>query len=221
MPGRAKLLDRGSKALKESKYLDFKSSFDPGSAENWCELIKDIAAFANSGGGIIVFGVNNDGSNAQTDLERIYAVDLADISNKIRKYTDHELSGIEIVEVERHSKHLPGFLIPHLEIPLIFTKPGTYEVESGTQKSAFAKGTVYFRHGAKSEPGNREDFIDWRDRAIEKVRRSWLGGIRKVVATPLGQAINVVSSPVNPTLASFEDQGLSITAELTAAATKC
>jgi len=49
-------------AKRESKHLDFKRSFDSDSAADWCEVLKDIAAFANSGGGNILVGVNNDGS---------------------------------------------------------------------------------------------------------------------------------------------------------------
>ncbi|MEZ5873781.1 MAG: putative DNA binding domain-containing protein [Hyphomicrobiales bacterium] len=215
---RAKLLQRAAGALRESKYLDFKSEFAIESAESWCELIKDIAAFANSGGGIILFGVSNDGTRCQIDSRRILSIDTADVINKFRKYTDYELSGFEIVEVERAATRLPAFLIAQADIPIIFTKPGTYEVEPGRQKTAFAKGTVYFRHGAKSEPGNREDFIGWRDREVERVRRTWLGGIRKVVETPAGHAISVVSSPPGPgpKSTSLRDSGLSITAQLTA-----
>jgi hypothetical protein len=35
----------------ESTTLDFKSSFDPDSKQDWCELIKDMLAMSNSGGG--------------------------------------------------------------------------------------------------------------------------------------------------------------------------
>jgi len=48
-------------AKRESKAVDFKRSFDPASVAEWCELIKDIVAMANSGGGTILIGVNNDG----------------------------------------------------------------------------------------------------------------------------------------------------------------
>jgi len=34
----------------ESASADFKSSFDPQSKQDWCELIKDIVAMSNSGG---------------------------------------------------------------------------------------------------------------------------------------------------------------------------
>ena len=143
-------------------------------------------------------------------------IDPADLVNKLRKHTDHEFSGVEILEIDRNGTRLPAFLIPRSDIPIVFTKPGTYEVEPGRQKTAFAKGTVYFRHGAKSEPGNREDFINWRDREIERVRRSWLSGITKVVETPPGHAVTVLSSPIDPTTTSLGDQGISITAKLKA-----
>lgn len=41
---------------RESKHVEFKQTFNPSLPGEWCELIKDIVAIANSGGGIIVFG---------------------------------------------------------------------------------------------------------------------------------------------------------------------
>jgi predicted HTH transcriptional regulator len=55
------------KAESEAADLDFKASFDPASSGHWCELVKDIVAIANSGGGVIVFGVNDDGTPASGD----------------------------------------------------------------------------------------------------------------------------------------------------------
>lgn len=43
-----------SKALtakRESKHIEFKEGFNPSEARDWCEIIKDIVAMANSGGG--------------------------------------------------------------------------------------------------------------------------------------------------------------------------
>lgn len=72
---RAKLLERAANAKRESKALDFKSEFDTASAPEWSEIIKDIVAFANSGGGVLVFGVNNDGSSAGNDISNILSID--------------------------------------------------------------------------------------------------------------------------------------------------
>ena len=76
------------KADNESAELDFKTAFDPKAAQDWCELIKDIVAMANSGGGIVVFGINDDGTPSSGDLKPIEALDPATIGDKIKKYTD-------------------------------------------------------------------------------------------------------------------------------------
>lgn len=46
----SQLLDKGLKAKRESKFVDFKRSFNPAEGGEWCELIKDIVAMANTGG---------------------------------------------------------------------------------------------------------------------------------------------------------------------------
>jgi len=51
------LADRDPDTPAETDDLDFKEQFDPMSRQDWCELIKDIAAIANSGGGAIIVGV--------------------------------------------------------------------------------------------------------------------------------------------------------------------
>jgi len=48
-------------AKRESKRIDFKERFDTQAAGEWCEIIKDIVAMANSGGGAILFGTDNIG----------------------------------------------------------------------------------------------------------------------------------------------------------------
>ena len=80
---------------------------------------------------------------------------------------------------------------------MIFIRPGTYDAGGGKQRTAFSQGSVYFRHGAKSEPGNRDDLLSWRDSELERLRKTWLGGIRKVVEAPPGHTIAVVSATSN------------------------
>jgi len=77
---------------------------------------------------------------------------------------------------------------------MIFIQPGTYDLEKVNRKTSFRKGTVYFRHGAKSEPGNSKDLKECIDREIERIRKSWLGNIRKVIKAPFGYHINVSPS---------------------------
>lgn len=194
-------LDKVKNAKRESKYLDFKEKFDINQAQEWCEIIKDIVAMANSGGGCILIGARNDGTPSGWDATPVLNLDPAQITDKIVRYTGDQYADFEIQEVEKNGHRLVALLIYPVSIPMIFIQPGTYDIGEGKQKTAFGKGTIYFRHGAKSEPGNAKDLKECIDREIEKIRKSWLGNIRKVVEAPHGYRVNVlppevVESPV-------------------------
>jgi hypothetical protein len=186
------MLDLIAKALgstRESKHIEFKRGFDPNSQANWCEVVKDIVAIANSGGGIILFGLDSSGKPSGQSVEAIEGVDPADLANKIAKYTGPVDLEFEIRQLKKNDHLLVALVIQGVTSPLIFQKPGTYEVEPGKQRSAFGVGTVYFRHGAKSEPGNTEDLRKVIDRQVAQVRRAWLSGVRKLVHAPPGSRI--------------------------------
>ena len=67
--------------------LNSRGGFNPDSAGHWCEITKDIIAIANSGGGVILFGVDSVGTPTECDLGRLAKVDPSDVTNKILKYT--------------------------------------------------------------------------------------------------------------------------------------
>jgi len=84
-----------------------------------------------------------------------------------------------------------ALLIHPVPIPVTFIQPGTYDIRQGKQRTAFGKGTIYIRHGAKSEPGNTTDLREFVDREIEKNKKSWLSNIRKVIEAPAGYPVSV------------------------------
>lgn len=190
---------RIEKSDKEAADLDFKAGFDPSAAQDWCELLKDIVAMANSGGGLIVFGVNDDGSPATGDLKPVLAVDPATIADKIKRYTDQHFDGFSLNPSSRQGEPVLILEVAAAFLPIVFTNPGTYDVGSGKQKTAFARGTTYFRHGAKSEPGTTEDLRGALNRELDRVRSSWLDGITKVVTAPIGATISVLPAEVKLT----------------------
>lgn len=197
MDVRTKIIERAKTGLRESKNLDFKSSFNIHEASDWCEIIKDIVAISNSGGGAIVFGLNNDGSSTHTNNSHLLDIDPADITNKIEKYTGYNFSDFELLDIERNGVKEVALIILGCPIPMVFKSPGTYAVSGGKQKTAFSQGTLYFRHGAKSEPANMDDIREWRDREIEKVREELLGGIRQVVEAPQGYVVQVAPREIS------------------------
>jgi hypothetical protein len=88
------------------------------------------------------------------------------------------------LEADRDEHQIAILQISYASIPMIFIQPGTYDAGDGKQKTAFSKGSVYFRHGAKSKPGNSKDLRESIEREIERIKKSWFSNIRKVVSAP-------------------------------------
>jgi hypothetical protein len=183
-------------AKKESRQIEFKEGFDPNSLQDWCETIKDVVAIANSGGGYILFGVKNDGSPSEWDCSEFLQIDPAKVTDKLSAYIDEHFSEFEMQEVERAGRRTALMRIQAVHIPLIFASPGTYPIDGGRQKTAFSRGTLYFRHGAKSEPGTSQDIRQSIRREIDSIRKSWLGSIRKIVTAPTGHVVRVLPPEV-------------------------
>ena len=189
------LLTLAASQADESDLLDYKREFAPQKkAAFWAETIKDIVAFANTRGGILVFGVEDDKLLSATDNTKLFELDPSDLTNQIRKYTDSEFSDFKILSVEWDGAEIPAIVVKPVPTPLVFTRVGTYDIGDGKQNTAFSKGTVYFRHGAKSELATRADLEAVFQRQLEIVRTEWLGNIRKVIEAPVGTLVVVTST---------------------------
>lgn len=182
----------------ETSDLDFKSGFHNNLGE-WLEVIKDIVAFANSGGGTILFGVKDDGSPSGENVSEILATDPADVTNKIYKYTGIQFHAFAIETAEKGGHEVCVLSVGGSRVPIVFTSIGNYEPSPGAKpKTAFSNGTVYFCHGAKSEPGNSDDLRSFLDREVEFIKHSWLSGIAKVVEAPAGSRVAILPPEGQP-----------------------
>jgi hypothetical protein len=183
-------------AKRESKRLDFKERFDTNSVGDWCEIIKDIVAMANSGGGCILVGPRNDGSPSGWDVAPVLALDPALVTDKIAKYTGVQFSDFEFEAVERDGERTAAIFVRAASVPMIFVTEGVYKDGTGKEKMAFRRGTVYFRHGAKSEVGCPADLKECIEREVERLRRFWLSNIRKIVHAPTGHQVSILPPEV-------------------------
>lgn len=193
-----RLLKKALDAKRESKLVDFKSRLDVEAAGDWCEVIKDIVAMANSGGGAIVVGADNLGIPTDADVTSLLSLDPAKITDRIHKYTETSFGDFEIREVQKGSSHLAIILVGAVLIPMVFAKPGQYQdpADPKKQKTAFGQGTIFFRHGAKSEPGTTDDIRQAIDRRLGEIRKEWIGGVRKVVEAPSGSVVSVLARDI-------------------------
>lgn len=91
-------------------------------------------------------------------------------------------------------------------MPVPFSRPGTYPNPGSPkkQKTAFSRGTLYIRHGAKSEPATRADIAAIIERRLASERQTLLQNVRRVVEAPTGTEIipirrGVTDEQGNPT----------------------
>jgi EC042_2821-lke REase len=128
----------------------------------------------------------------------VLSLDSAEITDKIHKYTNTQFADFTIQRCEKAGNILAALIVQETPIPLVFEKPGTYDIGGGKQRTAFGMGTVYFRHGPKSEPGNSDDLRKGFDRLLVTVRESWLKNVRQVVEAPLGSTVVTISPTRDP-----------------------
>ena len=174
--------------------VDFKASFDPTSTREWVEIVKDLVAMANSGGGAILVGIADDGTSSGSDLGAVNELDPATVADKLRSYTGSQFPDLQIRSLAVDGLTLTALGVGAVDLPVVFVKPGTYPVDKNQQKTAFGVGTVYFRHGPKSEPADSHDLRNAFDRHLARTRSGWLENIRKVVEAPSDARVSVVAS---------------------------
>lgn len=179
-------------AKRESRAVEFKEEFDPANAQQSLEILKDIVAIANSGGGALAIGINNGGKGFKTDVGRVLNHDHAKYCDLIKKYTMRDFSDFEVIEAKKDGYSVAIFLINPPDSPLVFEKPGTYPIENNRQKTAFSQGTVYFRHGAKSETGTTDDLSKFIQQRVREMRTEVFKGMRRVTEAPRGAQLHVV-----------------------------
>ncbi len=180
-------------AKRESKAVEFKEQFDPTDNRQALEVLKDIVAICNAGGGTLAIGIDNAGKGCGSDVQPVLDYDHAKYCDLIKKYTMQNFADFEVIEAKKDGHAVAIFLINPPDSPLIFEKPGTYAIDSSHQKTVFSQGTIYFRHGAKSETGTTEDLSKFLQQRVREMRNELVKGMRRVTEAPRGSQIQVVS----------------------------
>ena len=167
-----RFLDRAAKATRSSKRVALRDVVD------YVELVRDVAAMANSGGGIIV-------------LDGIAGVDEELLHERLGEYAEPEFEGFSAEPLSRDGRPSTAVVVEGVRnAPLVFTRTGRVSNEH----MAFVRGGLYFRHGAKSEAATGEDVRDFIRRQLEATRTQWLANIRQVMHAPDGAEVAVIET---------------------------
>jgi hypothetical protein len=178
--------ERLSDMAGESNTADLKVMFNSSSPGAVLELVKDLVATANSGGGTIRIGATET-SQGGIPEEALGTLDGARVSDQVNKYiapcrarVSHEVTangdGTYVVDlsIEACGKY-----------PYVFSKHGQY-LSSPKPGTAFREGDIYVRHGAKSERATYEDIVAIIERAVESNRDEIFHRIDQLAHLPEG-----------------------------------
>jgi hypothetical protein len=168
----SRFMTRATDARRSSKRVALRENLDH------IELVRDIAAMANSGGGVIV-------------LDGVPAVDEELLHEQLAGYAEPEFESFAVERLTRDGRPSTAVVVEEVRnAPLVFTRSGRV----GGQQVAFVRGGLYFRHGAKSEPATGADVRDFIKRQLDATRSQWLANIRQVMLAPDGAEVAVVET---------------------------
>ena len=170
-----------------STYAEGYHVFDPSSNRDWLELIRDIAAVANSGGGEITVRVAGGGQGVDVEGPAAQvALSSREIVDRLAQYTD---SVFDDIRVHARESDASVFVIAvgRALVPIVFVKAG-YEIDAADlskRTEVFPAGSFYTQHDGRIEPGTSADLWAMFEQLLQRVRRRWLAGIQQVITQPV------------------------------------
>jgi hypothetical protein len=156
------------------------TNFDPTSEISWCELILGIVATANSGGGsvrVICDGPSDAG-----------ALSAPVIVERLAQYADSPFDDLKVRTPESTVNNVFDVAVGPAECPIGFRRSSPHAPSSrlADGERIFSAGVFYFRRGDKCVAGTSADLRAFLARMLDRERRRWLRGIRRVIGGPIG-----------------------------------
>jgi hypothetical protein len=175
-----RFLSRAAEAKRSSKRVELEEGFDPQAPGVWLDVVRDVVAMANSGGGVVVL-------NGDIEEEQLH--------EELARHAEPEFEAFELHDITRSGRPATAIVVEGVaNTPLVFTRTGRYRSADGDEHVAFARGGLYFRHGAKSEPATGADVRDFIKRQLDATRSQWLANIRQVMHAPDGAEVAVIET---------------------------
>jgi hypothetical protein len=148
----------------ERKDVDFKRSI-PWDKDHKYEIIKDVLAFSNASGGIIVIGVDEDNNHKPIkrgilqEHEKTWKTTI--VNRDVNNYCEPPIEIIFHIHERDNKRFLFLHIPPHTETPRICKKK--FENRKNTQVKVILKpGAIYFRN-ANRESTEIRDYHDWKE----------------------------------------------------------
>ena len=186
----------------ENTNIDLKVDFED-SSKGWLELVKDVVAIANSGGGEIMIGYT-EMTSPGVDPALVQVLDSAKVSDRV-----HRFANPAKVKVGHIVSDLPNgrvgitLSVGPVRYPLVMSKDGQFDNKKDV---VFRSGDVLFRHGSKSERATYEDLVHVIDRQADHIRDFLIEQFRNLARVPEGSVVTYLT----PSGDALQDPGFYI-----------
>ena len=167
-----------------------RASFDPSDEEQWCELVRDLIAMANTDGGALVLGLDAHGSAVGLEPAVFHALDRESVIARVRAHTRYDFPELSLRRCEKDGKALLAFVLQRAPVPIPFTSILDCGGGRGRRAATISPGAVYVRRGGRSSPAEREDLASAIRRRIEEERAAWRKRLRDVIRIPASVRIS-------------------------------
>ena len=178
----------------EGPHEDFKQAFDPESPKALLDLVKDVVALANTGGGRLIYGRNDTEVFGLPAAAKI-ALDSAKVADLVSKYISPAA-----VEISHESEEpLPGKTVVVLSIapsdsPVVISQDGAWRPPGEPHdKTVLRRGEIWVRHSSKNERATFEDVRGWLMAARSSERMAIYERMAMLINLPEGSALEVVT----------------------------
>lgn len=164
---------------KESSEIEFKETFHSPKHKDK-KLHKWIASFANSNGGLIIYGVKNNGELAGLKDDRFKDFDTKDLSQELIEYFAPE------IKFELFSKNVEGFDLGFLYIYKSLERP---VVAIKTANNNIQESDIFYRYPGQSKTiayGDLRNIIEERSHNLNERWMNLISNIAKIGAENVG-----------------------------------
>lgn len=179
----------------EGRQRDHKRSFETNSQKADLELVKDVVAMANSGGGTLVFGRTDTDVFGLSEAE-VSALDSARVSDLVDKFiAPNTIRLSHSVQRLAGEKVILTLTIDPEPYPIVISRDGTWRPPGEKlDKSILRRGDVWVRHSSKNERVGYEDLREWILSARRDERAQILERMAMLVNLPEGSSLEVVTT---------------------------
>jgi hypothetical protein len=172
---------RALEAQRQSKHVVFRAAIDPTSDAQWCELVRDLVALANTDGGVLVLGVDRHGMPVGLDPAAFHALSRASVTERVRSHTGYDLPELSVRRLEKGGRALLAFIVERTHAPIPISKAGA---AADGRASQLVAGAVYVRRGGRSVPATRSDMSAMIERRLDDERAAWRHRLLEMTRVP-------------------------------------